>query len=356
MSPTSKRFLVVSLLLAVISIVAYLEYGRSAAGSASGRSPFGLLLGLLGTLAMIGAAAYSWRRRMIARASRPIEVDRDARKDLIAREKRALEQLQSLQRASMRSPQIDLAKLRKESRQILRANRVRRTICARVVGGKGAAPRLLVTRREWAGRLQTWYLAHLSLGTLAGLWILLHSGFRFGNVVATLAFLCLLGVVLTGYLGLYLYRSVPPRLTIIEERVEQTPEELRDELTQVMEEIVSLVQNKSETFRRVYDQETSIPGISMQPTLGWLTAPATIDRDTTRPDRLRLVVKEIPPTEQEEFRKVIRLIFRKEKIEVSLYPQLRYDYLLKIWLSAHIPLSAGMWAFSAVHVLSVLYF
>ena len=46
----------------------------------------------------------------------------------------------------------------------------------------------------------------------------------------------------------------------------------------------------------------------------------------------------------------------QEKIEVSLYPQLRYDYLLKVWLSAHIPLSAGMWAFSTIHIISVLYY
>ncbi len=356
MSPTAKRFLVASLLLAALSVVAYAELGRAAPGGPSGRTPFGLALGLLGTVAMLVAAAYSWRRRMIARATRRIAVTRDQRKDLIAREKKALEALQSLQRALMRSPQTDLGKLRAEIKQILKSNNVGRTIRATIVSGKGIAPRLLVTRREWAGRLQTWYLAHLSLGSLAGLWILLHAGFRFGNVVATLAFVCLLGVIVTGYLGLYLYWTVPPRLTIIEERAEQTPEELRDELTQVLEEIAGLVTNKSEAFRRVYQQEASIPGISMKPTLGWLYAPATIERDTARPDRLRLIVKEIPPGEQEEFRKVIRLIFRKEKLEVSLYPQLRYDYLLKIWLSAHIPLSAGMWAFSIVHVLSVLYF
>lgn len=356
MTATSKRFLAVSVLLAILSILAYASYGRAVPGGPSGRSTFGLSLGLLGTVAMLAAAAYSWRRRMLTRAMRPIEVSRDQRKDRLAAEKKALEQLQALQRTLMRTPQTDLGKLRKEVKQILSSNRVSRTIRARVVGGKGVAPRLVITRREWAGRLQTWYLAHLSLGTLAGLWILLHSGFRFGNVVATLAFACLVGVVLTGYLGLYLYWTVPPRLTVIEERVEQTPEELRDELAQVVEEIAGLVENKSETFRRIYRQEASIPGISMTPTLGWLTAPATIERDTARPDRLRLIVKEIAPTEQEDFRKVIRLIFRKEKIEVSLYPQLRYDYLLKVWLSAHIPLSAGMWAFSAVHVLSVLYF
>jgi hypothetical protein len=27
-----------------------------------------------------------------------------------------------------------------------------------------------------------------------------------------------------------------------------------------------------------------------------------------------------------------------------------------VWLSAHIPLSAGMWAFSTIHIISVFYY
>jgi len=60
--------------------------------------------------------------------------------------------------------------------------------------------------------------------------------------------------------------------------------------------------------------------------------------------------------EQEDFRKMVRLIFQKEKLEVSLYPQLRYDYLLKIWLALHIPLTAGLMVFSLIHIVSVWYY
>jgi hypothetical protein len=215
---------------------------------------------------------------------------------------------------------------------------------------------LVIERREWGGRLRTWYLWHLALGTISVVLILLHAGFRFGNVVATLAFICLVGVVATGFIGLYFYWVVPRRLTIIEERAERTPEELRDELTEVKSALAALIANKSKAFLEVYNTEISIPGIDMTPSLRWLFGNATINRDTARPDRLRLIVKEIPPPEQEDFRKAVRLIFRKEKIEVSLYPQLRYDYLLKVWLSAHIPLSAGMWAFSTIHIISVFYY
>jgi hypothetical protein len=351
-----QRFLAGSVLAAALLIAGWVHFVRSLPAMPSGRSPEGIVLGILGTIAMLGAALYSWRRRFIARASRAIEVRADARRELIARERLALEQLQALQRTLMRNPNTSMRATMKEARRILRQNRVGRTIRAYVEGGRGKASRLVLERREWGGRLQTWYYWHLSLGSLAVLLIVLHAGFRFGNVIATLAFACLVGVMLTGIVGVYLYWVLPGKLTLIEERSERTPEELRDELVQVTRELEETAAGKSPGFRKVYEQEIAIPGISMKPSVRWLFETAEVERDTARPDRLRLVVKEIPPSEQEDFRKAIRLIFQKEKLEVSLYPQLRYDYLLKAWLTLHIPLSAGMWAFSVIHVVSILYY
>lgn len=194
------------------------------------------------------------------------------------------------------------------------------------------------------------------LGCLSVLLILTHAGFRFGNVVAVLAFVCLVGVVATGILGYVIYQVVPPALTQIEERVQRTPEELREELRSVNQELEEVVRDKSPTFLEIYEREAAIPGIRLTPSLRWLWGPSDIQRDTVRPDRLRLVISEIPATEQEGFRKMVRLIFQKEKLEVSLYPQLRYDYLLKVWLALHIPFTAGLMVFSLIHIVSIFYY
>jgi hypothetical protein len=355
-NPLAKRVWLVGIVASVASVALYLSTTGNPRLPPSGRTPVGIGFGIAGTLAMIVAALYSWRRRAIRVASKPIEIDAETRKDLVAREKKALAELQSLARALMRSPKQDLREVRREAKKILKTHRVRRTIRARVEQPSGAAPRLVAERREWIGRLQTWYVWHLALGLLSVLFILLHAGFRFGSVAATVAFILLVAVVASGILGVALYWIVPPRLTRIEERAERSPEELRDEAEEVDRELAAVIEGKSARFREVCEQELSIPGISMRPSWRWLFAPAVIDRDVARPDRLRLVVKEIPPSEQEDFRKAMRLVFRKEKIEVSLYPQLRYDFLLKVWLTAHIPLSAGLAVFSVIHIAAVLYY
>lgn len=355
-NPLAKKVWVVGIFAAAASIAIYATTTGDARLPPSGRTPVGIGFGIAGTVAMIVAGLYSWRRRRIAAASKPIEISAEKRKDLVAREKKALAELQALSRALMRNPKQDLRAIRREAAKILKTHRVRKTIRARVESGRGGAPRLVAERREWIGRLQTWYAWHLALGVLSVLFILLHAGFRFGSVVATLAFVFLVGVVVSGIVGVALYWIVPPRLTRIEERAERTPEELRDEAIEVDRELAAVIEGKSPRFREVCDQELSIPGISMRPSWRWLFGPAVIERDVARPDRLRLVVKEIPPAEQEDFRKAMRLVFRKEKIEVSLYPQLRYDYLLKVWLTTHIPLSAGLAVFSLIHIAAVLYY
>jgi hypothetical protein len=322
----------------------------------SGRTATGVWLGIFGTLAMIVAGLYGWRRRQIERASRPILIDAEKRRDLVSRERKAQNDLRGVERSLMQNPKQDLRQLRSEVKKILKRHKVTRTIRVRLLKTSSGTPRLVFERREWGGRLQVWYEWHLALGVLAVVLILLHAGFRFANPIAAIAFVLLVAVVLTGLLGVVLYRRIPPRLTEIEEKAARSPEELRDELKQVLEELKGLATGKSDAFRRVYDVEMSIPGIAMKPALPWIWGPATLERDTSRPDRLRLIVKEIPPGEQEDFRKAMRLVFDKEKLEVSLYPQLRYDYLLKVWLTAHIPLSAGLAAFSLIHIVSVFYY
>jgi len=357
MRSPARWYIIASVLAAVLNLVYYYHYTARLVGPPSGRTFEGLVLGNLGFAAMLGALLYSVRRRFLSRAMNAIRVDPDQRRKLKEGERHALEQLQNLQRQVMQNAALHVSAVRRQAGRILRQTGMKRYLYAQVSAGPGGrGTRLSVGRREWGGRLQTWYYWHLMLGCLSILLILTHAGFRFGNLVAVLALICLIGVVATGIWGYIIYQLVPPALTKVEERVEKTPEELRDDLQEVSRELTTIINEKSAIFREIYQQDVAIPGVSLQPTWRWLWAPAEIARDTTRPDRLRLIVKEIPGPEQEDFRKMVRLLFQKEKLEVSLYPQLRYDYLLKIWLGLHIPLTAGLMIFSLIHIVSILHY
>ncbi|MGE0682394.1 MAG: hypothetical protein AB7P69_16030 [Candidatus Binatia bacterium] len=352
----ARWFFVYSLLASVLILAYYWKYAASVLGGPSGRTPHGLFLGILGFAAMVGALLYSVRRRFLTRAMSRISVDAGVRKELRTREDAAFKKLQALQHRVQRNPQENRKEIRQEAKKILSEHKVARHIRVRLSGRRGQQLQLTIERREWVGRLEVWYYWHLMLGSLSLLLIVTHAGFRFGNLVATVAFLFLAGVVITGVVGYFIYRVVPPALTRIEDRVKRTPEELRMELEEVTKELAKIVEQKSQRFREICQYEQAIPGISLAPSVRWLWGPAKLDRDFDRPTRLKEGVAKIPGTEHEDFLKMTSLLFDKEKLEIVLYPQLRYEYLLKAWLILHIPLSAGLMIFSVIHIVSIFYY
>jgi hypothetical protein len=62
------------------------------------------------------------------------------------------------------------------------------------------------------GRVQTWMRAHIWLGLLAVPLLLLHSGFYFQNLEATLLFVLFVIVILSGVWGLILQQFIPQKL------------------------------------------------------------------------------------------------------------------------------------------------
>ena len=252
MRSPARWYVIASILVALLNLAYYYHYTTHLVGEPSGRTFEGLVLGNLGFAAMLGALLYSVRRRFLSRAMNAIRVDPDTRRKLKEGERHALEQLQNLQRQVMQNAALRVSAVRRQASGILRQAGMKRYLYARVSAGPGGrGTRLSIGRREWGGRLQTWYYWHLMLGCLSILLILTHAGFRFGNLVAVLALICLIGVVATGIWGYVIYQLVPTALTKVEERVEKTPEELRDELQEVNRRLATIIQEKSQIFREI---------------------------------------------------------------------------------------------------------
>src|SRR5277367_2606869 len=71
---------------------------------------------------------------------------------------------------------------------------------------------------QGAGRMSVWLIAHVYVGILAAFAILFHSGLRAGGPLSTwlLAFFAL--TIVSGLMGWWFSRKLPPLLTAMEER------------------------------------------------------------------------------------------------------------------------------------------
>jgi hypothetical protein len=69
-----------------------------------------------------------------------------------------------------------------------------------------ARKHLAVMRR--AGPMKPWFQAHMALGVLGPVLVLLHTGFRVGSVNAAVAVGCMVVVAVSGLIGRYAYRNI----------------------------------------------------------------------------------------------------------------------------------------------------
>src|SRR5215831_7401706 len=63
------------------------------------------------------------------------------------------------------------------------------------------------------GRVKTWVSAHVWLGLLSGLLILMHAGFRWGHGLAAVLMALFAVIVVSGIFGIALQNYIPRRMT-----------------------------------------------------------------------------------------------------------------------------------------------
>src|SRR5688572_14104006 len=110
--------------------------------------------------------------------------------------------------------------------------------------------------RRRAGALRYWMLAHIYIGAIAGVVLLLHSGTQTGGLLTTLLYIAFDLVILSGVVGIIAYYVAPRIMTRIEGEpllVEDLVER-REELKTKSEEILGQSQGwlKDEIQDRVY--------------------------------------------------------------------------------------------------------
>jgi hypothetical protein len=66
----------------------------------------------------------------------------------------------------------------------------------------------------WIGSRQVWLRGHIWLGLLSGVFILCHSGFRWGGTLEVILWVVLIATLATGVLGLALQQFLPRLMTV----------------------------------------------------------------------------------------------------------------------------------------------
>ena len=202
-----------------------------------------------------------------------------------------------------------------------------------------------------SGTLQGWVSAHVYLGLLTLLIIPMHAGFRFGWDVHTLAYVLLVVVVLSGIVGIVLYRNIPSRLTKFE--AGQQADKIDGEIGRLLVDMRALVKDKSDALVQLYKSE--VAALQEARPQGWslLLRGQGSDLLALRSADLAKKSSSIPYEDQAAFQILSQLLLKKAQLELNLMRQMRLRNALQAWLYVHVPVSIALVVTVGLHLVMV---
>ncbi|MBA2528038.1 MAG: cyclic nucleotide-binding domain-containing protein [Pyrinomonadaceae bacterium] len=206
--------------------------------------------------------------------------------------------------------------------------------------------------RRRAGPLRYWLLAHVYLGTSAGVLLLLHGGRSSGGLLTSILMVSFDLVILSGLFGIACYLIVPRIMTSIEgdpllfEDLNARREELRETL--------ALIDTSDNELRRLIEGKVRRRFLSLSYLL----------RQYVRREPLSTLLAEArdefeieaaplsDPNARRHLIDAVEATATLRRVDALIY----LHQLLKLWLAPHVVTSAVMLALLVIHIIQVVFF
>jgi hypothetical protein len=205
---------------------------------------------------------------------------------------------------------------------------------------------------QGVGKMSTWLHAHIYLGIVAAFAIFFHSGFRTGGTLSTALLALFSLMVVSGLMGWWFSRKLPPLLTAIEEDP-AIMEDLLSVRSECLQGMLELARGGSPDFRTV------VEGRLMKETVSWNRMFRFYRRRSTLAQELPEFQKEyeeslshLRPQEHRAFQRAAEYALRVNKMNAELLLQ----RVMRGWLTFHIVSTGTMFALAALHIFSALYY
>jgi len=206
------------------------------------------------------------------------------------------------------------------------------------------------SRARPLGTARRWLQAHVYLGALAFLAVLIHAGFHWpGGSMGWALLLLSAWTTLSGLVGVWLQKWLP---IVMSEglRVEALYERIPALIEHLLKEADALVANASEVLERFYLAEVRTRLAVVEPSWSYLLDVRAGRERALEP--FRRMSSFVDPAEKEIVNDLMTI--RMEKMDLDVHYSLQG--ILRRWLIVHVPPAAVLMALLAVHILAwVLY-
>lgn len=199
---------------------------------------------------------------------------------------------------------------------------------------------------HWLGSLRVWLSFHILTGIVGPFLVLLHSAFTLGGL-AGIALEMAGVVVLSGFVGRYIYTAVPRTRAGIEvsrEELKVRAEKVREELDKWLTEKPDL----ESTLRSMAAPQAASSAWSGVLTRAWT--------DMNYRRKLSATLRAWERTERARVRELKHLLENQRRLERQIASLEWVHRLMGVWRLVHIPLGITLFTTAIVHVIAALYF
>jgi hypothetical protein len=200
------------------------------------------------------------------------------------------------------------------------------------------------------GRTHIWLKAHIFGGIVGPYMVLLHTGFRFGGL-AGITFWMTVALVCSGFVGRYIYATVPHTPAGEELDLEQIEAAIRDTETRLQ----AWAWRSAHTAQlRAVNEAIAVTPIRRERGFSAVLSQALAQRQYR--DRWQGVIEHLDAPLDEEARTLGTLLDYRRTLERQAGTAAPARRLLGIWHATHVPLGIATFAAALVHMVAALYF
>lgn len=198
------------------------------------------------------------------------------------------------------------------------------------------------------GSLRHWLSFHIITG-IVGPWLaLLHTGFAFRGW-AGLAMVLTILVVVSGFVGRYIYTAVPRTMV----GVALARDELAAQLVALQAELASWATTQPDHVRALVAQYQVVTPQTEVTALGLLTR--FLDGWRAK-HQLRRQLRTLDQVDRQKMRELARLLHHRQNLDRQLASLKTGKRLLRLWHRIHIPLGLTLFTTIAIHIGATIYY
>ncbi|MBI5035373.1 MAG: hypothetical protein HZB51_33005 [Chloroflexi bacterium] len=198
---------------------------------------------------------------------------------------------------------------------------------------------------HWVGSLRIWLSFHIFTGIVGPFLVLLHSAFAVGGL-AGFALLMTGVVVLSGFIGRYIYTSVPHTRA----GVEVSRDELASRAAVLQAELERWVAQ-----RPAVAQALAVNAAAPKAD-DWVGLLTRSWQDYAYRQRVHSVLRTLERSERARFGQLEQVLRRHRQLERQIASLGLVQRWMGIWRLVHVPLGATLFTAAFIHVIAALFF